>query len=552
MSEPTATASASTAAPAVAVAGEEPATAEPVHTEPATAAPADVEPAVEVGAAPAADAPDVPWLRLDKRVVWVNALQLLLSQLPAIVALFVVGANPGTVWPLAIIAGWGVVRSTADLVRWLRTRYRITEAYVERRTGLFVREFRSVRRDRIRSVDADAKLLQRAARLRRVTIGAGQANTAGESALTLNAVSLTEARALRHQLLGAAEGADGESESPAGTVRLAGFRWWWVCYNMFSVWAYLTAAGLLWGAYWMTMMFGLDLGGWITGLADWDALGLPLTVLLALAGTGTLGVLGMAVAFFTEHANFRLERVPTPDGTVLRTSQGLFKTREVTRDDKRLRGVTLSEPLLWRWMRTTDTNVVTTGLSVWSSAATILPRGPMGTARRVADAVLAEPDSPLGAPLRRHPATALRRRAGWALMVSGAVCGLLAWLGATTAVPDRAWWLTALVLLPLTLTLAAVGHRALGHTIAGRHLLVRSGALSRTTTALRRDAVSGVRVRQSLLQRRLGLATVSVSTAAGHGVYEAPDLAAGEAAGFAAECLPVHVEPFRTDRPAPS
>lgn len=214
--------------------------------------------------------------------------------------------------------------------------------------------------------------------------------------------------------------------------------------------------------------------------------------------------------------------------------------------------MSLSEPLLWRWMRMTDTSVVTTGLSVWSAAATILPRGPMSTARPVADAVLAEHDSPLGATLRRHPATALRRRAGWALMVSGAVCGLLAWLGATTAVPDRAWWMTALVLLPLTLTLAAVGHRALGHTIAGRHLLVRSGALSRTTTALRRDAVSGVRVRQSLLQRRLGLATVSVSTAAGYGVYEAPDLAAGEAAGFAAECLPTHVEPFRTDRPGPS
>lgn len=61
-------------------------------------------------------------------------------------------------------------------------------------------------------------------------------------------------------------------------------------------------------------------------------------------------------------------------------------TREVNRDDRRLRGVQIAEPVLWRWMGMAATRVITTGLSIWSTSrpATILPRGPIGVARPVA------------------------------------------------------------------------------------------------------------------------------------------------------------------------
>ncbi|MGD9484727.1 PH domain-containing protein [Streptomyces sp. TRM70308] len=481
-------------------------------------------------------APETPWLRLDRRMVAVDALRLVLAQLPALVALVVVGVDADTVWPLLGVAAFGAVSAVADLVRWSRTRYRVTAEHVERRTGLFVVRHRSVRRDRIRSVDADARLLRRLAGLRRVTIGAGQVNTAGESALTLDALSLDAALALRRDLL------DGAGP-PDALATLARFRWTWVFYNMVNVWAYVMAAGLLWGAYWTATMFGADPGGWVGGLADWDALGPWRTALVVLAAVGLLGFLGMAGAYFTEHAHFRLERVPTENGTALRTTQGLLKTREITRDDARLRGVALSEPLLWRWAGVTDTSVITTGLSRWSVAATILPRGPRGVARQVADAVLAEPVSPLAARLAPHPAAARRRRLCWAAAVAAAGALALYWLTATTALPAATWWLGALALLLPGALLAEAGYRALGHAVGGRHLVLRSGAVSRATSVLRRDAVSGVRVRQSLLQRRLGLATVSVSTAAGYGVYTAHDLAAADAAPFAADALP-HLAPF--------
>ncbi|MDB1089750.1 PH domain-containing protein [Streptomyces sp. ACA25] len=503
-------------------------------------------------------AEETPWLRLDAKMIWVDALRVVLSLLPAVIAVLVIDGDPApaALGSVGAIAAWGLVNSIADVLRWVKTRYRITDEYVERRTGLFVKTYRSVGRDRIRSVDADAKLLQRLAGLRRVRIGAGQANTAMESALVLDAVSREAADRLRRDLLGtgqapaatvAAAGGAEEKDGPTedATQVFARLRWWWVFYNMFSVWAYFMAAGLLWGAYWMTAMFGLDPGGWLSGLADWDSLGRGWTLALALVVTGLLGVIGLAGNFFTENAHFRLERVLGEHGTVLRTTQGLFKTREVNRDDNRLRGVTLSEPLLWRWMRMVDTTVITTGLSIWNMTSTILPRGPMSVARPVVASVLDEPDNPLDAPLRRHPRAALRRRLLWAGLITGAASGLLGWLGGTTPLPGNLWWITALVLYPLTLWLAWVAHRALGHTVAGNYLVIRSGAVNRATSVLRRQAVSGVEVRQSLLQRRLGLATVSVTTAAGHGLYRAPDVAAGEALDFAEAALPGYLEAFR-------
>ena len=67
---------------------------------------------------------------------------------------------------------------------------------------------------------------------------------------------------------------------------------------------------------------------------------------------------------FTENWNLELARVPSRDGTMLRTRKSLFTTREVNRDENRIRGAQVSEPVLWRWMGASDTSVITTGLDV--------------------------------------------------------------------------------------------------------------------------------------------------------------------------------------------
>jgi putative membrane protein len=489
---------------------------------------------------------EVPWRRLDVRVIWADALRVLVSLMPTGIAVLAVGVDftMGTMWPVLGIAVYGIVGATADVLRWVKTRYRITEDYVERRTGWFTKRYRSIRRDRIRSVDADAKFRHRVARLRILRIGAGQQNAAGESALVLDAVSRADAERLRHELLdrrtaapsdAAAEERAAAVESPAladSEVVLARIRWSWIAYNLFNVWAYAMALGLLWGLAFLLPTFGLNPVGFVVELGLWDRIGWAATVAIAVVGIGLLGVLGLAVNFVSESWKFELTRVPGENGTVLRTTQGLFRRREINRDDSRLRGVLISEPLLWRWMRMADTSVITTGLSIWSTASTIIPRGPREVARRVAAAVLDA--DPFAAPLRRHPATALWRRLGWAIGVATVLTLVAVWVSSLVeAVPGWAWLAMVLVSLPLALGLAVASYRALGHAVSGEYVITRSGVMAWGTAALKRRAVSGVTVRQSILQRRLGLMSVSMSTAAGYGTYAAPDMSAADAVAFA-------------------
>ncbi|PZF84449.1 PH domain-containing protein [Jiangella anatolica] len=511
---------------------------------------------------PAADEPapesDLPWQRLDTRVVWVDTAKTVLSMVPASVAIAFFGAeiNWNTMGPILFATAFGVLGGLADLLRWVKTRYRITETHVERRTGLLVRQHRSIRRDRIRSVDTSARFRHKLAGLRVVTVGAGQHSAAGEAALTLDAVRAETAQRLRQELL---YGGPVERDDPAAAEPAAGatpaheeqvfarLDRSWVLYNMFSFWAFLMAAGLLWGTYWALNMFGIDLRGFVEGLADWDAIGTGWTIAIAVATVGVIGVVGLAINFFTENWRFVLARVPGDRGTVLRTTQGLFKTREVNRDDNRLRGAQIDEPLLWRWMGMADTSVISTGLSIWSMtpSAQILPRGPVSVARRVVGEVLETDPSPLDRPLRRHPRRALRRRIGWALISTAAVTGLLVWLTTLIDAMHDRLWLAGLGLLPVTLALAVVAYRSLGHTVADGYLVTRSGAWTRSTVALQGRAVVGVMFRQSLLQRRLGLATVTVTTAAGHGGYQAIDVASAAAVDLADSTVPGLLTEFR-------
>ncbi|GIG35774.1 PH domain-containing protein [Cellulomonas pakistanensis] len=518
------------------------------------AAPRDVAPDAAVVEAdrPATD-DGTPWSRLAPRMIAVDLARSLLSLAPTAVAVGVFGveASWSTLWPLLLIAAWGVLGAARDAVRWAVTRYRVTDEYVERRSGLLVRRYRSVRRDRIRSVDTTARLRHRLSGLRIVLVGAGQQLAAGESALALDAVARRDAELLRAVLLDRApalaaadQGAGADAGQDAEHV-IARFRPWWVVYNLLSIWSFVTAAGLLWGAYWLLDTFGLDPVAWVEGLLPWERLGRAGTVLVGLALVLAVGAVGMGANYLAASWGLELARVPGEGGTHLRSRQGLLTTREVSRDDRRLRGITVSEPVLWRWMGMADTSVITTGLSIWSASqpAAVLPRGPASVAWPVASAVLAADPDPIGAPLRRHPAGALRRRLWWATATAAIVTGALAWLAATAVLPAWAPWVGA-ALWPVALLAAVVAHRALGHAVVGDYVVVRSGLVARATSALRRDAVSTIALRESVLQRRLGLRTVAAMTAAGWGRYDAPDVEADEALRFAVAAAPGVLDPF--------
>src|SRR5947208_14620618 len=91
--------------------------------------------------------------------------------------------------------------------------------------------------------------------------------------------------------------------------------------------------------------------------------------------------------------------------------RGLLTQRSITLEERRLRGVELSEPLLLRAVGGARCIAITTGLRVGRGAerggSLLLPPGPRGRARQVAADVLRDPE-PLDTPLVRHG-----RRAPW-------------------------------------------------------------------------------------------------------------------------------------------
>src|SRR5699024_12605556 len=114
-----------------------------------------------------------PLQRLSGRIIWVDLVQVLVTQLPLIIVVLLINAEPqaGQLWPLIALAAVGLIGAAADAVRWLVTRYRITPSYLELKTGILFRHHRSIQRDRIRSIDTDAKLWHRIALLRVLTTG---------------------------------------------------------------------------------------------------------------------------------------------------------------------------------------------------------------------------------------------------------------------------------------------------------------------------------------------------------------------------------------------
>ncbi|MFJ7075518.1 PH domain-containing protein [Streptomyces sp. NPDC098781] len=519
---------------------------------------------VTVPGAAGEDAPGTaPWQRLDARMVWVEVALFLLSLLPSYLTMFLLDIQPGSpsIWASVTATVVGAFTPLRNLLRWMKTKYRITDQRVELRVGVLVRKDRSVARDRIRSVDVTARLSHRLVGVRILHIGSGEQKTS----LSLDAVSRPTAERLRRELLGrhaASPVPRGEEESASGAdasdeTELARLSWWWLPYNLINLWAFFVGAFLLLTVGWSLFLLGIDLREYAEPLIGRRDRGTGWSLALVAAAVFLIGVVGLAGAFITENYDFRLVRKTTETGTALLTRRGLFQTREVYRDDARLRGMHLSEPLFWRWIGLSETEVISTGLGGWSlknePASNILPRGPVKEALRVARLVLGDDVRPLEAPLRRHPRAALVRRMWWALFVPGSAAVLLVRLARTGVVEPWAW-LVPVALLPVTVTLALVAYRCLGHTVTGPYVVLRSGLLSRSTAALQKKAVIGWTVRQSFVQRWLGLVTVRVSTAAGYGTYQAPDVGTARAVSFACQVSPELVSPYAEEkggRPTP-
>lgn len=483
---------------------------------------------------------ETPWRRLSPRMLVVHPFQELVRAAPVLVGLLIAGTSSGGEGHLWSLAGVGVM-VVLGLLRWFTTTYTITPEHVQVRKGLLRRQVITVPLDRIRSVDVTSNVLHRVLGLARVEIGTGRSDRKGGGELKLDALEAPAALHLREELLHR----EARSLEKVET-ELASMRPGWFKYGPFTLSGVVTV-GILGGFVFRLVNEGnvdLDTIGPVhDGSAWFQTLPGPVAALVVAAAlavfVGVASTLGYVFAFW----GFHLSR---HTGGTLHVKRGLITTRATTVEERRLRGVEVSEPLLLRAVGGARLIAVTTGLRVGRGAqrggSMLLPPAPRAEAERVAVAVLGEA-TPVTAPVIAHGPAALRRRLTRALGLNLLLVAVL--LAATLAWAWPSWlWVTVLAITPLTALVALDRYRNLGHALAGRYLITRWGSLVRRRVAIERDGIIGWNVERSFFQRRAGLVTLTATTAAGRQGYQVRDLALGQALDLAREGVPGLLEPF--------
>jgi len=486
---------------------------------------------------------DVSWQRLSPRMLLVHPVHEVLRQLPVLVGSLVLGSSTGNnAWPLAavsVIVGIG-------LLRWFFTTYRIDDENVSLRTGVLRRRSISIPRNRIRSVQTDSRLLHRVLGLTVLRVGTGH-ESRGHSGFALDAVEAAQVPMLRATLL--SESVPGSAPAQLAGRVLAQWRPSWLRYAPLSFSGVVMIAAVVGLAYQSGIGVTLSQRAAKAGAEAAHRTGVVVVVSFGVVGLVVASVLLAVVWSWLTYGGLVLRRDDAerglserPSGGVLHLRHGLVRLREHTFDMRRLRGGTLREPLLVRVLRGARLDAVMTGVHGEGESSVLLPACPASTATGVLSELIGDGDAVSG-PLQRHGAAATRRRwtralglpalGGVALAVANAVAGPPVWV----------WVVWAVVTVACAL-LAVDRARSLGHRVADGWLVARAGSLERRRDCIACDGIVAWTVRQTLLQRRAGVATLVAATAAGRKRYEVIDVPADRAWSVAAEASPWVAQSF--------
>jgi putative membrane protein len=498
----------------------------------------------DVTAMPESVLPEMEWRRLSARMLLVHPVIEVGKALPAIGGAFLAGHSTGddgsgSKWSLGI-AGIVIVFS---LLRWFTTRFRITPEQIQMRRGLVRRRTMAAPVDRVRTVDVTSHLLHRALGLARVVIGTGTSDRKGREALVLDGLTAEAAASLRSELLHRETAAVAEpGVVPVEQVEceIARLDRAWLRYAPFTLTGAVTGLALL-GVVWRVVNEGhvnLRRLKPYRDVADhlerWPV---AVDILVVFAVIVVFVALASTVGYVLSFWNFRLTR---HNGGTLHVTRGLLTSRATSIEHRRLRGAELSEPMLLRSVGGARALVIATGLRVGRGAERggeiLLPPAPRSEAVRVASTVI-ETAMPFEVPLIPHPANAQRRRITRALVTLFLAGALFAGLVLLASWP---LWLVAFSVL-LVLAAAPLGndrYRGLGHTFVDGYVVTGLGSLVRRRCAVVAEGVIGWNVQSTYFQRRLGLVTLTATTAAGKQRYAVEDVGPEEAIRFADSTVP--------------
>ncbi len=540
-----------------------------------------------------AAADPTPWRRLSLRMVPAALIRAVLGLIPAAIAYFLLG-DTGTGSLIALgIGALSLLGPVGYVLRYLRFRYRIVGGELQVTSGLATRTVQRIPLHRIRTVDISAKPVLRIFSLALLTIGTGQQVESGAGALSLDAIRAHEAAQLRAELLAgarraaeargettapiddparvdpASSGADAPADeqpvpspapaagahalgaevrgdddappvepAPPGERTVLRMDWTWLRYRLFSAWTVAVPIIIIGFAFQFGPLIGIEPATWFDWFTTSVVGAVPPVVWVAALVVAVLvvGGIGGSLQFVEAWWGYRL--VHEPEGRYL-VRRGLLTTRSLTIDPERLRGVTLTEALSTRMLRGATLAPIVTGISTaqqMSESGAMTPTTSRAASIRLAEALLGEPvlAQERLAPgwLAAHPPAARRRIVVryqlWNLLLAIAL-GAAWWFWSWTP-----WLLLAPAVLAVLLVPAALANgRTLGHRIHEGTLTARRGFFWRRTDVVQLRGISGAHVTQSVLQRRLGLASVVATTAAGEKHYTVVDVALGTAAELA-------------------
>lgn len=517
-----------------------------------------------------------PWRRLSLRMVPAALIRAVIGLIPAALAYFLLGdTDTGSLIALGIGA-LSLFGPVGYVLRYLRFRYRIVGGELQVTSGIAVRTVQRIPLHRIRTVDISAKPVLRVFSLALLTIGTGQQVDSGAGALTLDAIRGHEAAQLRAELLAGARraaedrdetvpasvGAEQEgvavaradadasgthavgADRPAEPVEQPAERtvlrmdWSWLRFRLLSAWTLVVPAVLLGFAFQFGPLVGVEPDTWFDWFFGAVIGSVPVVVWVGALVLAVLliGAIGGSLQFAEAWWGYRL--VHEPEGRYL-VRRGLLTTRSLTIDPERLRGVTLTEALTTRVLRGATLAPVVTGISAaqqMSESGAMTPTTTRAASTALARELLEEdvlaPERLAPGWLEAHPASARRRIVVryqlWNLLLAAALSAAW-WFWQWTP-----WLLLAPAVLAVLLVPAAIANgRTLGHRIHDGSLIARRGFFWRRTDVVQLRGVSGAHVKQSMLQRRLGLASVVATTGAGEKHYTVVDVDLGTAAALA-------------------
>ncbi|MDS1114000.1 PH domain-containing protein [Gordonia westfalica] len=487
------------------------------------------------------DAPD-EWHRLSPWMMAVTIVESLPSLVPVLIALVFAGQSA----PLITLLATVVLVPLVTVIPWLTTFYQVTAEHVRVRSGLVTKKVATARRDRIRSVDLTASLVHRVLNLQRVTIGTGGDEQASQ--VKLRAVTLPEARALHDNLMPTAgarpsaavsDPASAPETPTAAPEVLTRFQNAWLRFSPFSMGGLAIAAAICGIGLQIANDAGMfDEGVGLARDAFHSLRSIPLALIIAVVVVvvvlvgAVLSVLGYVLSYW----DFQLTR--HGDGT-LRTERGLLTTSAISFDEKRIRGSHLTEPILMRPLKGARLQAIATGAT---KHPLLLPPAPIDEAMRVADLVTRE-RSELTASLTGHGRVAHIRR-----LNRGFLTGLAILVGITIPAVAGAislgWIAVGVLALAGSIGLGVVRARHLGHRVTARSVVIAPPSVARQRIVVDRDGVIGWASRSSFFQRRAGVSTLILATAAGSEHYSLVDVDDATAAAITADVTPDWVAPF--------